>query len=49
MQEVDAYAFGPAATVLTEEALGRLYGIAMRKVQVTLNGHRITSLVPVFS
>lgn len=49
MQDVDHYAFGAAATVMTEEALGRLYGIAMRKVQVGLNGHRITSLVPVFS
>jgi hypothetical protein len=28
MHDVDDYAFGSAATAMTEEALGRLYGIA---------------------
>ena len=49
MYDVEQQAFGPAAAVMTEEALGELYGIAMRKVQVGRDGHRITSLVPVFS
>ena len=45
MHDVDDYAFGEATSVMTEEALGRLYDIPMRKVQVG----RITSLVPLFS
>jgi iron complex transport system ATP-binding protein len=49
MQDVEDHSFGAAAEVMTEAALGRLYGIGMRKVQVSQNGHRITSLVPVFS
>ena len=49
MYDVDDYAFGEATSVMTEEALGQLYGIAMRKVQVGHNGHRIVSLVPLFS
>jgi iron complex transport system ATP-binding protein len=49
MHDVERQAFGVAATVMTEEALGQLYGIAMRKVQVGRDGHRVTSLVPLFS
>lgn len=45
MHDVDDYAFGEARRVMTEEALGRLYDIPMRKVQVA----GITSLVPLFS
>ena len=45
MYDVDDYAFGEATSAMTEEALGRLYDIPMRKVQVG----RITSLVPLFS
>jgi iron complex transport system ATP-binding protein len=49
MQDCDHQAFGAAAAVMTEEALERLYGIAMRKVELSRNGDRITSLVPLFS
>jgi hypothetical protein len=45
MYDVDDYAFGEATAVMSEEALGRLYDIPMRKVQVG----RITGLVPLFS
>jgi iron complex transport system ATP-binding protein len=49
MHDVDDQAFGAAAAVMTEAALERLYGIAMRKVELCRNGDRITSLIPLFS
>jgi iron complex transport system ATP-binding protein len=45
LYDVDDYAFGEAKSVMTEAALGRLYDIPMRKVEVD----HITSLVPLFS
>jgi iron complex transport system ATP-binding protein len=49
MYDVDDYAFGEAASVMTEEALGRLYDIPMQKVYLNRGDQRIASMVPVFS
>ena len=49
MHDVEHQSFGAAAAVMTEEALGQLYGIAMRKVELGRNGRRVISLVPLFS
>ena len=49
MQGVGDYAFGEVTSVMSEEALGRLYEIPIRKVSVVRDGERVTSMVPVFS
>jgi iron complex transport system ATP-binding protein len=49
MQGVGDYAFGEVEAVMTEEALGRLYDVPIRKVSLVRDGQRTTSMVPVFS
>jgi iron complex transport system ATP-binding protein len=49
MYDVDDYSFGETTSVMTEEALGRLYDIPMRKVYLSRGDQRIASMVPVFS
>ncbi len=49
MYDVDDYSFGATTSVMTEEALGRLYDIPMRKVYLSRGDQRIASMVPVFS
>jgi iron complex transport system ATP-binding protein len=49
MQGVGDYAFGEVETVMSEEALGRLYDIPIRKVSLARDGRHVTSMVPVFS
>lgn len=49
MQGVGDYAFGEVEDVMSEEALGRLYDIPIRKVSLVRDGQRTTSMVPVFS
>ena len=42
------YACGPAADVLTESNLQRLYGIEMRRVALEISGQSISTFVPVY-
>jgi iron complex transport system ATP-binding protein len=49
MQGVGDYAYGEVETVMSEEALGRLYDIPIRRVSLARDGRQVTSMVPVFS
>ena len=49
MHGVEEHAFGVTQAVVNEETLDRLYDFPIRKVELTLDGERATSMVPFFS
>jgi iron complex transport system ATP-binding protein len=46
MQRDASHLYGAAATVLTEEHLGRMYGVAVRRVEIRAGGEIAAAIVP---